>query len=816
MAGERGKLARIDWTNFAGINTKSSSEAMSDQQLRIAENADHFSVYAATSKPPGSSRVLSSAYTETAVAQDVSWLGFYKASDLNGQILRHVLAASGTKLHKITSGSFTALTGSGFPITETRTAGLVHSADRFQDLFLIQNQDPDLVGRGDTPVKYDGVQIHRWGVLAPGTVETVREAFSSASGFTVTNGTAANEATTTIDGAAVSITKTSVAATNVDLTETYSAFTIDNFVSGTPKALVRLFIPRSQLVKLAQTDAVQIFIGSDGNLTTAFWRFDFDRGDLLEGWNSLYIDLTDADATTGSPSNTAIDIVRFRINSLTNATIFTSLVWDRFVSFDRGVPTLAEGAAGTVFAFDGGVRTYKVSYLTKYGHESNAGPISNTSTLTAARASIELSNVPVSDDEQVIARRIYRTVADGAIHLFVDQINDNSTTTFSDTIADLGLSSTSAPEAGDLNDDNSPPPKAGIVKVWKRTVFLAGLPDRPETVIYSEDDECESFPTLNEVTLNSKITAIYETYSGLVIDTELGKWQVVGDNPAFKFDPLVRNIGCVGRRAAGETRITGFSVDREGMRLYDLNNPLKISEVIRDKFDTEFNKQNIELIHTLSSKDRNAILMFVPDENGDYKDSNYVYQYAQDVVEQGWWWQLILPTTINPLCTVELEDSDGDFHIYMGGDDGMVYELFDADATNWALVVGTTEAITSRIRTKYVRPGNLQAADPEGNTGRFMPRLMELRVSGDATTWTAVIETANASDQPTASASATLTFTFATNERRLVLPVPMTRAGDYCRITLTNSQASVSSTILGFSIWGHVGPGQAPILTGML
>ena len=1138
MSGERGKLARIDWTNFAGLNTKSSSEAIAMRpdrgpQLRVAENTDHFSTYAAVSKPPGSSRVLAAAYTEGSVAQDVSWLGFYKASDLNGQILRHVLAAAGTKLHKVTGTTLTALTGVGFPITETRTAALVHSGDRFQDLFLIQNQDPDLVGRGDTPVKYDGVQIQRWGVEAPGTVETVREAFASAASFTVTNGTATNESTTTIDGAAVSVTKTSVIAVNMDLEKTYAAFTIDSFVAGTPKALVRLFIPRSQLVKLAQTDAVQIFLGSDGTLTTAFWRFDFDRGDLIEGWNNLYIDLTAADSTTGAPVNTAINIARFRLNTLTAATVFSSLVWDRFVSLDRGVPTLAEGAVGTVFAFDGGVRTYKVSYLTKYGHEalslttpilttkgwktvaevqvndyvyspsgtptrvtkvtevfnnrpcykvkfrtgaeiiadaghewevfyrpqminktplirtteamvseankynikinqpiemphrelliepyvlgawlgdgtsagsqfttndpeildeirlygydvvkqpstkysycirtlspklrnlnliknkhipedyifnskenrlallqglmdtdghsgstgkcvfsnknknlidgvcfilsslgirysvkesfkgefniwnvtfraskalpvfrlkrkfdrqldkirehvgyhriksitpvasvpvkcisvedsshlflagrelitthnSNASPISNSITLTAARASIELSNLPVSTDEQVIARRIYRTVADGAIHLFVDQIYDNVTTTFSDTVPDLGLSSTSAPEAGDLNDDNSPPPKAGIVKVWKRTVFLAGLPDRPETVVFSEDDEPESFPTLNEVTLNSKITAIYETYSGLVIDTELGKWQVAGDNPDFKFDPLIRNIGCVGRRAAGETRISGYSVDREGMRLYDLNNPLKISEVIRDKFDSSFNKQNIELIHTLSSKDRNAIIMFVPDANGDYKDNNYVYQYAQDVVEQGWWWQLVLPTTINPLCTVELEDTDGDFHIYMGGDDGMIYELFDAAATSWALVNGSTEAIVSRLTTPYERPGNLQLADPEGNTGRFMPRLMELRVTGDATTWTALVETANAGDQPTASASATITFTFATNERRLVLPVPMTRAGDYCRITLTNSQAGVSSTILGFSVWGHIGPGQAPLLTGML
>lgn len=814
--GLRGKLARLEWTNFAGLNTKSSSEAMLDQQLRVATNTDFFSTYAAASKPPGSSRVLATTYKESLVAQDVNWLGFYKASDLNGQILRHTLVAAGTKLHKLTGTTLTALTGVGFPITADRTAGLVHSGDRFSDFMLIQNQDPDLVGRGDDPVKYDGVQIQRWGVEAPGTAETVREAFASAGTFTVTNGTASNESVTTIDGAAVSFTKTSAAAVNVDLQKSYSAFTIDKTVVGNNKALFRLYIPRAQLVNLAQTDAVQLFIGSDGTLTTAFWRFDWDRGDLVEGWNYLYIDLNTPAATTGAPVNTALNIVKWRANSLTAATIFTGLVLDRFSSLDIGVAIPAEGSTGTNFANDGGARTYKVSYLTKYGHESNAGPISNSLILTAARNNINLTGIPVSADPQVVARKIYRTVTDGAIHLYVGQINDNVTTTYSDTTPDTGLSNTSAPEAGDLNDDNSPPPKAGIVKVWKRTVFMAGLPDRPEVVIFSEDDECESFPTLNEVALNAKITAIYETYSGLVIDTELGKWQVVGDNPDFKFDPLIRNIGCVGRRAAGETRVSGYSTDREGMRLYDLNNPLKISEVIRDKFDEQFAQSNIELTHTLSSRARNAILMFVPDENGDYKSDNFVYQYPQDQVEQGWWWQLSLPSSINPLCTVEIEDSDGDFHIYFGGDDGMIYELFAEGVENWALANGTTEAITTVLTTKYLRPGMLQQQDPEGYTGRFAPIMFELRVKGDPTTWTVLVETANAADQPTASDSQTITIPFATNERLLRYPVQMMRGGEFVRITLTNTDASVSSTVLGFAVLGHISAGQSPLITGQL
>ena len=53
MPGERGKLTRLEFKNFIGLNTKSSSETLQDQQLRIADNADFFSSYGAVSKAGG-------------------------------------------------------------------------------------------------------------------------------------------------------------------------------------------------------------------------------------------------------------------------------------------------------------------------------------------------------------------------------------------------------------------------------------------------------------------------------------------------------------------------------------------------------------------------------------------------------------------------------------------------------------------------------------------------------------------------------------------------------------------------------------------
>lgn len=807
MSGVRQKLGHLDISSWLGISTKTSNDVTQDAALTIAKNTDFFQLLGALSKSPGSRRVLSAIYTEVGIAKIMSWIGFYKSPDLNGQILRHVLVAGGTKLHKIEdNGSLTPLTGVGFPITEIRTEGLFHSADQFADLLLIQNQDPDLVGNGNTPVKYDGKQIQRWGIIPPGSLETVIETFSNVGDFTITGGSGSNESVTTLDGNSIKVT---ASAANMTIDRTgLPPFSVDNTIPD--RAQISVYIPRAQIVNLSQgtaTPPITVRVGSD--TTANYYQFNFDRGVLFEGWNNLPLDFSAPSSTVGAPNNLALTAFRVTILSASGVLLATNIGLDRFVVFDRGTVIPAEGAVGSVFA-NSAVYTYKINYNSKYGHSSNAGPESVTITLTAARGSIELSDIPISQDVQVISRTLWRTVNGGEIHLFLATIDNNSDTTYSDTTPDVGLGDTSPPLEGDVSDDNSPPSKAGIVKKWKDTVFLAGMPDRPETVNFSDHDEPESFPTLNEVQLDSKVTAIYETYSGLVIETESGKWQVTGDNPDFRFDKIIKNIGCVGRRAAGETRIVGYAIDREGARLYDLNNPTKISEVIRDKFDG-FDKGNIELIHTTHSKSRNCIIVCVPDANKDYTTNNFVYQYPIDDVYKGWWWQLDLPSSINPQDFEEIEDVNGDARIYFAGDDGMVYELFDTTQKNWVLVDGTTQAITTVFQTKYFRA----ASDNEGTedfTGRIQPRMIELRYNGDKdNTFTVLVETANGASQDVAVDNKTLTFLFRQTEGLLRLPVPAMQPGEYVRVTVTNSTISKTGAITGLRILFQPRPGNFPV-----
>ncbi len=825
---DREKIPYVDLMNFKGLATKASPDTTPQGMLRVAENCDFFETYGALAKMPGSARILSSIYKESAVVKPISWLGFYKAPDLDGQILRHTLVSAGTTLARLNSGS---VTGADDVLETGRTSGLVHSADRLGRFMFISNYDVDQIGIGDNNLKYDGAVTSKWGLESPGSLETVREEFDDATDWTAVNCTATDSAVSTFDGDAISLEKSGTSSTTFSVQKNLDAdFSPIGDTRGIADAIAnrvnfQLYIPRGTLIEKFATSgrALSVYVG-DASLTNN-WRFDFEIGSLLEGWNQINLDFTtSAPATPTTAANPVLgvetgtfdpdtdDIVEVRFEFVLNAisTTISGILLDRLVSLDEGAPVVNAGSGSASFT---GTYQYKVAFVSKYGHLSNVGP-SSISLTTAADTAIDLTDIPVSTDPQVIERRLYRTVAGGSIFLFLDQIFDNVTTTYTDETADGSLGNETPPQAGDFSDDNSPPPKGGIVKVWKRTVFMAGDPQNPDKLYFSEDDEPESFPLINEFDLDEKITAIYETYSGVVVETETSKWQIIGDNPDFNVDKIIKGAGCVGRRAAGQTRVEGYAVDRDGMRLYDLSTLAKISEPIRDKYDA-LSKPNIELIHTAHSKARNLFLQFNPNASGEY-DSIFGYIYPIDQVREGNWLNVVTPSAanLNFLDAEEIEDSNGDFRLYAGGDDGMIYELFCSASKNWVDANGTTYAIDTNIQTPYMRLGEL-GVEAEGVTGKIEPQFIEIRASGDASTWNITLDMAKGSDQASPTETKTIAMQFGTNNSRLVYPIPSPPLGSqtYIRISAQNNQKDVFSRLLAVRLYFHTRPMDGAVTT---
>jgi hypothetical protein len=836
---ERPRVPFVDLLNWIGLNTKSSNEVKADLYASTSDNTDLFRKYGAVSKCFGSSRVLSAVYKESGVAQKIPWIGAWKNTALNGQIDRQVLCIAGTKLQRLeTAGTLTALTGAGLSVTEDWIAGLNAMHAKALDLMFITNQDPNLIGNGNTLVKYDGLEITRWGLLAPGDEPNVQHKIQTLgaapptgpnNSWILTNGTAVVDSVTTRDGKAISLTKTSAASTNAYIEQTLA--TPLNANNAQERAVeVFVFIPLGELAKLANANAIQIMMTSDSQVSSGitipnfgsnYYTWNIPIGSLFEGWNLLQLGFSttstdlafdDRLVITGSPAITALSGVRLGFNSSANSVLPAGIRFSKLSSFYRGNPTAAEGAAGSVFT-SSSVYSYKITFVNKQGFESNASSQSANLTLTTGDANLLLTNIPVSHDPQVIARKIYRTVAGGSLWIFIDRIEDNVTTTFSDTLADEALGSTTAPEAGDVSLDNSPPPLGGIIKFWQHTMFMAGDPSAPNNLYWSNADDVEGFPQLNVASLDDKITAIYETYSALIVETELGKWQVLGSNPDFQINKIINNIGCVGRRAAGETRVTGWSIDRDGMRVYDANNPVKLSEPIRDKFD-DFDKSFLEYTHSQHSKNNNCIVMCIPGATQfSFNADNYIFQYPGDEIGQGWWWRLHLPTSINILDLEEIEDTNGDFHLYFGSTDGMIYELFDRNAKNFATAT-SSEAITTTYVSKWFRLGQL-GEQAEYATGRVSPRLIEAISKGDACTWNITIETATGPDQTTPLGSVTVPIVFGDdNERMMRYPILRMQPGEYVRVTAQQATAGVDSMLTALRLYFHVQPGQFPIETG--
>ena len=100
-------------------------------------------------------------------------------------------------------------------------------------------------------------------------------------------------------------------------------------------------------------------------------------------------------------------------------------------------PTLALQASTNLGI---GAYQYAVTFVddTTGAQESTPGTIANITT-TSGNQGVNLTNSPLGPSPTTLKRRIYRTVVAGAQLKLLTTINDNTTTTFSDTTVDGSL-----------------------------------------------------------------------------------------------------------------------------------------------------------------------------------------------------------------------------------------------------------------------------------------------------------------------------------------------------------------------------------------
>ena len=103
-----------------------------------------------------------------------------------------------------------------------------------------------------------------------------------------------------------------------------------------------------------------------------------------------------------------------------------------------GAPTVALAGAGAG-NLSNGVYRYRITFVTADG-ETEGGTISDTVTVAdkTSDGKVSMSGIPLGG-LRVTSRRIYRTEADGSAYKLLATISDNTTTVYTDNIADGSL-----------------------------------------------------------------------------------------------------------------------------------------------------------------------------------------------------------------------------------------------------------------------------------------------------------------------------------------------------------------------------------------
>ena len=355
-------------------------------------------------------------------------------------------------------------------------------------------------------------------------------------------------------------------------------------------------------------------------------------------------------------------------------------------------PTLAAGAAGS----HNGTYEARVTYYNSLtGHESSAGPTSTT--LAVVNQKISWTNIPVSADAQVNARRLYiRNVATQANFYFVTEIADNTTTTFTSDLLDSSLT-----VIGPDRSSNDPPPSGIKYLAWHKSRMFAA---NDTEVFFSAIKDPESFDPDNTEPVNptdsQKITGLTTAFDALIIFKSSSMYIIVGDDPTtWAVQSIDPTIGCIAHR----------SIIFAGNALYwwSLQGPVKWdgtgsptllapNKMARSMSSESLSSVQIDMAKICGIEDINEhrVLWAVPELNKARNTIIFPYSYRLDQWESTGW----DPMDVASFALVL--DSIGKAFVMLGGYSGQVFKFWNGDHDGLDITTtyqGTFTAFTTSI-----------------------------------------------------------------------------------------------------------------------
>ncbi len=244
----------------------------------------------------------------------------------------------------------------------------------------------------------------------------------------------------------------------------------------------------------------------------------------------------------------------------------------------------APSTAATVAAGAGtgltGVYKYKVTFLNSDAHESNPSPVATTASLV--NKDVAMTALPLSTDPQVVKRRIYRTKAGLEVFYELKDINDNHTTTYTDSAADSTLV-----ESETLLIDQDVPPAAIDAVEHLSILFLLQEPN----ILWWADawNRWEAFEATNfepfgsEANQGRRLAVLGEE---IAIFTNVDIWRRTGTSEAsfLKKRSLSNRGTCSTKGIASRGDAIAF-VDAAGIFYFDTIRDILVSLPVMELFN---------------------------------------------------------------------------------------------------------------------------------------------------------------------------------------------------------------------------------------
>ena len=212
------------------------------------------------------------------------------------------------------------------------------------------------------------------------------------------------------------------------------------------------------------------------------------------------------------------------------------LVYDGTNAYEMGAPLAKNlGAVGVLT----GAYYYAITYE-KDGVELVTGAVSNT--VNPSSNSITVT-CPIGPSG-ITKRDLYRTEAGGTQLKHLYNLNDNTTTTYVDNIADGSL-------GADIPSINSEAPKPKFITVIHERLVGVGVSRRPNYLYYSETEIESLFATIGVTDVsgqgndNTGLTGMAEDYDLIVVFSEKRIYTVDLSGETASVRQTTSNVGCL-------------------------------------------------------------------------------------------------------------------------------------------------------------------------------------------------------------------------------------------------------------------------------